>query len=252
MARRRSARHARPTGRGALAAAYTALEVDVARLRVHDLHRPPRADPARRPRRRARRAGDPPHHRARASCAASCTRPAPRPAQPDPYAEMLAAQVTELRATVATQQAMLADLTRRMIDLLEHLEATAAAAASAAAAAAVVAGARAARAVGVPRCDVAPPQRTAGGVAVRAGASRSARHRPCGPPRPGVASGSARRDRRGARRRDGAAAAAHPRVVRSLSAGSPTVHRADTATHGAGAAGWLALPGSPRPRGDRP
>jgi uncharacterized coiled-coil protein SlyX len=55
------------------------------------------------------------------------------PAQPDPYAELLAAQVTELRATVATQQAMLADLTRRMIDLLEHLEATSAHAATAAA-----------------------------------------------------------------------------------------------------------------------
>jgi uncharacterized coiled-coil protein SlyX len=131
MARRRSARHARPTGRGALAAAYTALEVDVARLRSTTY-----TDHLELVRlsalvdgliaqvtRLTTELGDMRRelHAARSA-----------PAQPDPYAEMLAAQVTELRATVATQQAMLADLTRRMIDLLEHLEATAAAAASSA------------------------------------------------------------------------------------------------------------------------
>lgn len=59
-------------------------------------------------------------------------RSAPAPA--DPRVELLAGQVSELRATVATQQAMLADLTRRVLDLLTHLEAQASAAAAASAA----------------------------------------------------------------------------------------------------------------------
>ncbi len=59
-------------------------------------------------------------------------RMAPVPA--DPRVELLAGQVAELRATVATQQAMLADLTRRVLDLLTHLEAQASAAAAASAA----------------------------------------------------------------------------------------------------------------------
>jgi uncharacterized coiled-coil protein SlyX len=135
MARRRSARHARPTGRGALAAAYTALEVDVSRLRSTTY-----ADHLELVRLSAlvdglvaqvtRLTTELGEMRRELRAARSA------PAQPDPYAEMLAAQVTELRATVATQQAMLADLTRRMIDLLEHLEATAAAAASSAGSAA--------------------------------------------------------------------------------------------------------------------
>jgi len=137
MARRRSARHARPTGRGALAAAYTTLEVDVARLRsttytdhlelirLSALVDGLIAQVTRLTTELAEMRRE--LHAARSA-----------PAQPDPYAEMLAAQVTELRATVATQQAMLADLTRRMIDLLEHLEATAAAAAASAAAPAPV------------------------------------------------------------------------------------------------------------------
>jgi hypothetical protein len=56
------------------------------------------------------------------------------PAPADPRVELLAGQVAELRATVATQQAMLADLTRRVLDLLTHLEAQASAAAAASAA----------------------------------------------------------------------------------------------------------------------
>jgi hypothetical protein len=52
------------------------------------------------------------------------------PAPSDPRVELLAGQVGELRATVATQQAMLADLTRRVLDLLTHLEAQASAAAA--------------------------------------------------------------------------------------------------------------------------
>jgi hypothetical protein len=59
-------------------------------------------------------------------------RSAPAPA--DPRVELLAGQVSELRATVATQQAMLADLTRRVLDLLTHLEAQASASAAASAA----------------------------------------------------------------------------------------------------------------------
>jgi hypothetical protein len=55
------------------------------------------------------------------------------PAPTDPRVELLAGQVAELRATVATQQAMLADLTRRVLDLLTHLEAQASAAAAASA-----------------------------------------------------------------------------------------------------------------------
>jgi len=55
------------------------------------------------------------------------------PAPTDPRVELLAGQVVELRATVATQQAMLADLTRRVLDLLTHLEAQASAAAAASA-----------------------------------------------------------------------------------------------------------------------
>jgi hypothetical protein len=56
------------------------------------------------------------------------------PAPADPRVELLAAQVSELHATVATQQAMLADLTRRVLDLLTHLEAQASAVAVAPAA----------------------------------------------------------------------------------------------------------------------
>jgi uncharacterized coiled-coil protein SlyX len=56
------------------------------------------------------------------------------PAPADPRVELLAGQVAELRSTVATQQAMLADLTRRVLDLLTHLEAQASAAAAASAA----------------------------------------------------------------------------------------------------------------------
>ena len=53
----------------------------------------------------------------------SAARSAPVPR--DPLVEVLATEVSELRATVATQQAMLADLTRRMLDLLERTPETA-------------------------------------------------------------------------------------------------------------------------------
>ena len=48
----------------------------------------------------------------------SADRSAPVPR--DPLVDVLATEVSEMRATVATQQAMLADLTRRMLALLER------------------------------------------------------------------------------------------------------------------------------------
>ena len=48
----------------------------------------------------------------------SADRSAPVPR--DPLVDVLATEVSEMRATVATQQAMLADLTRQMLDLLER------------------------------------------------------------------------------------------------------------------------------------
>ena len=42
------------------------------------------------------------------------------PVVQDPLVAVLATEVGDLRATVATQQAMLADLTRRLLDLLER------------------------------------------------------------------------------------------------------------------------------------
>jgi hypothetical protein len=134
MARRRPARHARPAGRGARAAAISALEGDVARLRSAGY-----SDQLELIRLSA----------VVDALAVQVTRLTVElgglrrevhtvrtaPTQPDPSAEMLAGQVIELRATVATQQAMLSDLTWRMIDLLGHLEATAAAAPGAGAAA---------------------------------------------------------------------------------------------------------------------
>jgi outer membrane murein-binding lipoprotein Lpp len=133
MARRRSARHARPTGRGALAAAYTTLEGDVARLRSTGY-----SDHLELIRLTAlvdglvaqiTRLGMELAEMRRELHAARAV-----PAPADPRVELLTAQVSELHATVATQQAMLADLTRRVLDLLTHLEvqATAVAVASAA------------------------------------------------------------------------------------------------------------------------
>jgi len=52
------------------------------------------------------------------------------PTRADPYVELLTSQVADLRATVATQQAMLADMTGRVLDLLERLERQAEVAAS--------------------------------------------------------------------------------------------------------------------------
>lgn len=122
MARRRSARHARPTGRGALAAAHVALEADVARLRSTGY-----ADQLELVRLSAivdalvgqvqRLSLELAELRRELQVARAA------PAQPDPVVEVLATQVAELRATVAAQQTMLSDLTRRLLDLMARIEA---------------------------------------------------------------------------------------------------------------------------------
>ena len=122
MARRRSARHARPTGRGALAAAHVALEADVARLRSTGY-----ADQLELVRLSAivdalvgqvqRLSLELAELRRELQVARAA------PAQPDPVVEVLATQVAELRATVAAQQTMLSDLTRRLLDLMTRIEA---------------------------------------------------------------------------------------------------------------------------------
>jgi uncharacterized coiled-coil protein SlyX len=102
-----------------MAAAYTALEVDVARLRSSTY-----ADHLALIRLAAMVEGLGDQVRAlttelvamRRELSAART----SPTSPDPVVEVLATQVAELRATVATQQAMLADLTRRLLDLLER------------------------------------------------------------------------------------------------------------------------------------
>jgi uncharacterized coiled-coil protein SlyX len=121
MARRPASRHARPRGRGPLRAANSRLLDDVARLRssghadhlelvrlgalvegllaqLQRMH----ADLAdlRRDLQAARRA----------------------PAVRDPEVEALARQVAELRATVATQQSTLSELTGRLIDAMARVE----------------------------------------------------------------------------------------------------------------------------------
>ena len=122
MARRRSARHARPTGRGALAAAHVALEADVARLRSSGY-----ADQLELVRLSAlvdalvgqvqRLSLELAELRRELHAA----RTAPPP--PDPTVEVLADQVADLRATVAAQQSLLSDLTRRLLDLMTRIEA---------------------------------------------------------------------------------------------------------------------------------
>jgi hypothetical protein len=121
MARRRSARHARPTGRGALAAAYAALDADVARLRSAGF-----ADQLELVRLAAvvdglvgqvqRLSLELAALRQELGAARSA------PVQPDPLVELLSTQVSELRSTVATQQAMLSELDRRVLALLTRLD----------------------------------------------------------------------------------------------------------------------------------
>jgi hypothetical protein len=122
MARRRSARHVRPTGRGALAAAQASLEADVARLRSTGF-----ADQLELVRLAALVDGlagqvqRPSLDLAALRQELSAARAAPVP--PDPHVDLLSAQVAELRSAVGTQQAMLSDLHRRVLDVLARLEA---------------------------------------------------------------------------------------------------------------------------------
>ena len=44
------------------------------------------------------------------------------PTRSDPFIDLLTSQVADLRATVATQQALLADMTGRVLDLLTRIE----------------------------------------------------------------------------------------------------------------------------------
>ena len=102
-----------------MAAAYTALEVDVARLRSSTY-----ADHLELIRLAAVVEGLGAQVQALTTELVAMRRElnAARsaPVVPDLQAEMLATQVAELRATVATQQAILADLTGRLLDLLER------------------------------------------------------------------------------------------------------------------------------------
>ena len=122
MARRRSARHARPTGRGALVAAHAALEADVARLRATGF-----ADQLELVRFGAlvdglvgqvQRLGQ-----EIAALRQELGMARAAPVGPDPLVDLLSAQVSELRSTVAAQQAMLAELDHRVVDLRTRLEA---------------------------------------------------------------------------------------------------------------------------------
>jgi len=102
-----------------MAAAYTALEVDVARLRSSTY-----ADHLELIRLTAVVEGLGAQVQALATELVAMRREllAARsaPVVPDSQTELLASQVAELRATVATQQAVLADLTGRLLDLLER------------------------------------------------------------------------------------------------------------------------------------
>jgi hypothetical protein len=126
MARRRTARHARPTGRGAAAAAHAALEADVIRLRtaawadhLELIRLASLVDGLGAQVQRLSIELAEMRRELQTARAAS--------AQPDPAVDLLAAQVAALRATTAAQQTTLSDLTRRVLDLMARLEAPTAA-----------------------------------------------------------------------------------------------------------------------------
>ena len=125
MARRRTARHARPTGRGAAAAAHAALEAEVVRLRttawadsLELIRLASLVDGLGAQLQRLSTELAELRRELQTARAAS--------AQPDPAVDLLAAQVAALRATSAAQQTTLADLTRRVLDLMARLEGPAA------------------------------------------------------------------------------------------------------------------------------
>ncbi|HET7900902.1 MAG TPA: hypothetical protein VFL59_06905 [Candidatus Nanopelagicales bacterium] len=121
MARRPASRHALPRGRAGLQAANTALQKDIAALRwsrwndqLEMLRLESLADSlAQHVARLSGELSDVRHDLQQARTA---------PPARDPYIEMLAAQAAELRATVATQEALLADLTARFHALIAEVQ----------------------------------------------------------------------------------------------------------------------------------
>jgi uncharacterized coiled-coil protein SlyX len=120
MARRRSARHTRPTGRRALEAAHAQLEDDVSALRIQRY-----ADHLELVRLTALVEGLVAHVQRLAIELAEMRRELQvartAPQQRDPAVAQLAAQVADLRATVATQQSMLSELSGRLLDVMSRL-----------------------------------------------------------------------------------------------------------------------------------
>jgi hypothetical protein len=120
MGWRTSARHVRPRARGPFLPVETALESDVALLRAASY-----SDYLELVRLSALVDGLYSHvgrlsleiPELRRELHAARTAPAPR----DPLGDVLVAEVLDLRATVSTQQALLADVTRHVLDLLAHL-----------------------------------------------------------------------------------------------------------------------------------
>jgi len=120
MARRRSARHTRPTGRRGLEAAYATLEDEVSSLRVQRY-----ADHLELVRLTALVEGLVSHVQRLAIELAELRRELQlartAPQERDPAVAQLAAQVADLRATVATQQSMLSELSGRLLDVMSRL-----------------------------------------------------------------------------------------------------------------------------------
>jgi hypothetical protein len=120
MARRRSARHTRPTGRRALEASHAQLEDDVSALRTQRY-----ADHLELVRLTALVEGLVSHVQRLAIELAEMRRDLQvartAPQQRDPAVAQLAAQVADLRATVATQQSMLSELSGRLLDVMGRL-----------------------------------------------------------------------------------------------------------------------------------
>ncbi len=120
MARRRSARHTRPTGRRALEASHAQLEDDVSSLRAQRY-----ADHLELVRLTALVEGLVSHVQRLAIELAEMRRDLQiartAPQQRDPAVAQLAAQVADLRATVAVQQSMLSELGGRLLDVMGRL-----------------------------------------------------------------------------------------------------------------------------------
>jgi len=123
MARRSHARHQRPSGRAGLEAAYTALQVDLAQVRWDRY-----ADHLELVRLGALADGLLTELRRRSTDIAALRHELQvarsTPQREDPLIAVLAAQVTDLRATVAEQQRQLAEATASIQALLAAASAT--------------------------------------------------------------------------------------------------------------------------------